>query len=325
MALSLPLEIQEHILSFAQPVDVASVSQTCRAMGHRISRSTHLWRSLFLAHDLFDDPRLSEDYTPIFDWKEELQVRVRFLNICRSKPGVSEPDVRYAITTFITLLTTFIPRYPTRSKFWDGPILDLYESLALLAENRCNDLLLHLDALIIRPSGSSASVHRSFVYDLHNYEHGPGPIMSTNRRSRSVSWQHIHHIRWHIYHVSTPASPTPQHLEATRPYSGCSSQGPDDWAGVEGQWVGYFVFLDGDDFFTYNASSSDSTFCPKFTCLVSSRPQTTGPWTQTLLTVSKLLKNVFGTLISLALNGLQTRAGQKSCSSPTAASLVLTS
>ena len=55
--LDLPLEVAEQILIFPEPVDLASVSRTCKSLCALLyeNKGAHVWRSAFLKP--FDDPR----------------------------------------------------------------------------------------------------------------------------------------------------------------------------------------------------------------------------------------------------------------------------
>ncbi|KAG8932923.1 hypothetical protein FRC02_000350 [Tulasnella sp. 418] len=131
--LNLPLEIIQHILICATPLDVASISQTCRAFRDIIysPTDTHIWKSLFL--DLFDDPRIraevcrdqtfagtgenrnhigSINVSGDYDWKQELQRRIKAAILVNSSKKYRKCDFtkrEEMFSAFISVIETSLP------------------------------------------------------------------------------------------------------------------------------------------------------------------------------------------------------------------------
>ncbi|KIO23080.1 hypothetical protein M407DRAFT_113448 [Tulasnella calospora MUT 4182] len=128
--LQLPLETLQLALCLADPFDVSSTSQTCRALHDAIygPEGTFIWRSLFL--QIWDDPRLRIHLNTTrgwhlgtqgeldmalnaieFDWKAELQKRIRAFKMLHGNPRVSCKERKEVIKTLRSVLYTSAPAF----------------------------------------------------------------------------------------------------------------------------------------------------------------------------------------------------------------------
>ncbi|KAG8974690.1 hypothetical protein FRB90_009723, partial [Tulasnella sp. 427] len=128
--LQLPLETLQLALCFADPFDLSAISQACRALREASygPEGTFVWRSLFLR--IWDDPRLriylstrggwhsgtqAELETAInaieFDWKTELQKRLRAYKMLHGNPRASCKERKEVIKTFLSVIYTSAPAF----------------------------------------------------------------------------------------------------------------------------------------------------------------------------------------------------------------------
>ncbi|KAL4068391.1 hypothetical protein V8B97DRAFT_2024941 [Scleroderma yunnanense] len=289
--LSFSAEILEQILVHCHPRDVAAFSQTCRR-AHAVvygSSDQYLWREFFLSYP-FDDPRrMHEGFSecPSFDWKGELQRRIRAEAIARSSQVSSEEQTN-ALETFLSVVRTASPvvrgydRVPSPSLLWvvdilqstnllQSPIFNVHNGSQNLARLR-SYLALTLDDYdeedMERTNRMKALRGKSqcYVYDLSNYgrDNDWGPFTQLGE----VNWVHIESIINVILSNQTELSPRfvdirpPCGLEATRAYSapGAATRGMRDWAGVEGSWRRYVSFMDYRCTFASNPYFNRSDF-----------------------------------------------------------------
>lgn len=271
---SLSAEVIERILVHCRPCDVAAFSQICRRMHALIYHSTdqYIWRELFLTS--FDDPRKTHEgfcECPSFDWKGELQCRIRAKEIARS-PRASPAEQTEALQTFLSVVCSASPvargddRVPSSSLLW---VMDILQSTHLLqsptfdGHNGSQNLarLRSYLALTLDDCGeddvkgmarvkATRSRSRCYVYDLGHYSKNNdwGPFTQHG----NVNWVHIESIMNVI--LSNQAELPSEYadirprcgLEATRAYStpGAATRSTRDWAGVEGKWRRYVSFMD---------------------------------------------------------------------------------
>ncbi|KAG8916525.1 hypothetical protein FRC00_014727, partial [Tulasnella sp. 408] len=128
--LQLPLETLQLALCLADPFDVSSISQACRAFRDAIygPEGTFIWRSHFL--QVWDDPRLRIHLNSTggwhsgtkaeldmalnaieFDWKTELQKRLRAFKMLHGNPRVSCKERKEVIKTLLSVIHTSAPAF----------------------------------------------------------------------------------------------------------------------------------------------------------------------------------------------------------------------
>lgn len=271
---TIPPEIIEHALTFCHPFDVASFSLTCRFAYYLVyhGNDSHLWRQLFLLYP-FDDPRSclkasdDLDFIPKFNWKAELQRRIKAEEIASGTDGKAI-TWKFALDTFISVVQEASPLLigrelePSHNIDWLTRVLEnspLFHAsicpgdeqvLQLLARLKsCFALLLEGDKSIAQLKGQR-SASRCYVYNLRNYRFGNdwGPFVEGG----GVNWRHIEAILNVIlmnlselpglWSINQP----PLGFHATRAYSAPDSLLRDhkDWAGIEGTWRRHVCFMD---------------------------------------------------------------------------------
>ncbi|KAH0838636.1 hypothetical protein J3R83DRAFT_6959 [Lanmaoa asiatica] len=278
---SVPTEIAEQALTFCHPRDVASFAQTCRAAWSLVNDTTdqYLWRQLFLLFP-FDDPRKTcQGFLKgiQFDWKTELQRRVRAEIIARSAQSTPE-DLHAALVILLDVVRSASPvmlgyeRIPSPSLLWVMDILKSTNMLQLPFNRRhtCQTLARlrsHLALTLDKYDDEEGKAHlktmrtrsRCQVYDLSNYSrHNDwGPFVP---KTGEVDWFHVEcimnvivfNLADHSRHFLDTKPPCG--LEATRAYSApqATTLASHDWAGVEGNWRRLVSFMDYRDLFAFN-------------------------------------------------------------------------
>ncbi|KAI0783154.1 hypothetical protein C8Q75DRAFT_785132 [Abortiporus biennis] len=288
----LPPEIVEQILLELDPLDVDSVSRTCKAYAFQIyDPSNHVfWRSLFLAQPV-DDLRQCVDSLgrPIpptsINWMKSLQRFIRARIVINRDIHCSPEEGMEIIKTLLGLATIMRPAHNADSdplslnpawlvshlndgyKFLDNPLWEpSEEELVLRAKFRTFYGLTFND---YRPRELTKS--RALVYTMRNYRpiNDYGPYLRDG--SGRVDWQllrSIHHVM--SMHI-VPPSPTDidndngktiDHGFTIYPMSipfcqGIIPSGLDldkeqDWAGITGLWQCSFCFVDHRDLLVYN-------------------------------------------------------------------------
>lgn len=253
----------------SDPIDVASISQSCsffrKLIHHPVDQ--HLWRLLFLAR--FDDPRptftINGGDPNKYPWSSELKRRIRsetLLTRRKSFALLQPKDQTLALRTLIDVVRNF----PSPGVLENSLDLEWVERLIVTADIRnapsnaeTAELLAQLHAYhgLTREEkswpGSNAmrTAARGYVYDLRNYakENMWGPFFQDE--SGRVSWVHVNHL-FTVVSMSLEDIPhlwermrPPTGLAAMRPYSAPGTiSDPKDWAGVEGSWYRYVCFID---------------------------------------------------------------------------------
>ena len=232
----------------------------------------------------FDDPRKSPDYDPSvpIDWRMELQGRIRASSVVAFTPEdlplspEAQEEVSDAFETLVKVAHSAIP--PFRSGPDSSPIAshnmrwltDVLACCALFYDPRCsanfnNDRLERLLAywgtpMRGVPTGNLHNEGRCFVYDLRNYtmesDWGVYRVAGTEQldetRARYIyeaNWTHVKHCVNTILFAIVNLLYPPMGFDFIRAYSapGSFDRKPEDWAGVEGEWVRYLCFMDYSD------------------------------------------------------------------------------
>ncbi|CAL1696171.1 unnamed protein product [Somion occarium] len=282
---AIPLEIAEQILMFSHPRDVARISQTCRQFHVLVYKADqYLWRELFLSYP-FDHPKRSYRFTSQqikdFDWKEELQRRVKAeIYISSGKEG---PELQESLLTLHSAVATAADLTDSHQESYNIAWLSklfhtasflhsstLEPSLRSLRAQLHSYLALSYDETPLAQSPTLRALRlqsRCYVYDLRNYTRKTlwGPfIIDPNTNELIANWEHIDHIvNVVIFNIrNLEDSPFQEacpkwNLEMTRAYSAprSSERKPHDWAGAEGTWRRFISFMDYRELFAFNYSS----------------------------------------------------------------------
>ena len=215
--LTLPQEVAELILTFAHPTDVARISQTCRNMHDLVYKTDHyLWRTMYLCYS-FDHPSSSSLYVGdaiySFDWKAELQKRVR-AEIYFSRPRGPSTELADALETLLRVVATAADHSDTIEEScnlsWVSRILASASLFTLPNEeldDRTRQLRAQLRSYFVlsyneTPVEQSETLRalrlqsRCYIYSLQNYDgrNRWGPFIITNEGHVSPDWVHIDHI-----------------------------------------------------------------------------------------------------------------------------------
>jgi hypothetical protein len=282
----IPPEIIEQILLFLDPLDVATVSQTCKSFYNLIypAQDHHLWRALYLAQP-FDDPRralnryLHRFPLETIGWKDTLQAIIRartvLLDPSKCRPG----ELEVVLRTLVRMLRCATPatsstggNTASENLIWlvamlrDGVFL-AYDppgsSTAAVVQMRAY-LLVHLGLTPCDITNASKAAALGFVYDFRNYsyESSFGPYMPDG--SGHINWVHLHAIHravaTHLVDLNEDEPFVFPLIPISMPY--CQSVIPSgmdlsmvlDWAGVEGLWHCSFSFIDHRDLIQLNDS-----------------------------------------------------------------------
>ena len=272
--LYLPPEIIEAILSILPLTAVAAFSQTCKAYYGLIYQpvDNHLWRTLFLNQDEYDDPRLALGPDGHIPWESLLK---QWTNV-RKVLHAHAP--RYTVEVLRTLIQMAEHARPAsqplqfnsrnlehlrtllRSSGFcsqtahtsgqEGPDPDLdMEQTHMVSRLK---LYAGLEAIVSTPSRRLRA--RSFVYDLRNYHrrNDYGPFIPDG--SGRVHWKHLYAIHEVIAmnimdFVESDQPGLPMSMRHIQPQSIPRSKNGDarDWAGLEGKWQVIFCFCDHRD------------------------------------------------------------------------------
>ncbi|KAI8624253.1 hypothetical protein F5Y19DRAFT_320085 [Xylariaceae sp. FL1651] len=157
----LPPEIINHILGYVDPLDLAWIPRTCRALYHAVTANTSLFKLVYLNH--LDAP--SQRHV---NWEQSLKDLVRLQNLCRcSRVDVKKKELDFVHRTVTSLLRN-------AATHGERPGLT-----AKLPQSRNADLLARIFAV---ESNQSAFLCRSFIYERARaefhvsdnvYFHGP--------------------------------------------------------------------------------------------------------------------------------------------------------
>ncbi|KAF8167815.1 hypothetical protein B0H34DRAFT_683143 [Crassisporium funariophilum] len=294
-----PVELNQHILSFCHPWDAASFSKCCRASYALVYNPTdqHLWRQLFLAN--FDPPHIIDDArrnvgltsrtTPL-DWKSNLTTRMKAeLTLFRGPASLVDRrgalEVIVAIIEDSSLAMLSNTTGPHRNLEWlrrvfqQSLILHNLFSVSddhdvqLSAKLRAYCALLidkKIDNKTFSKMLGKRDKSRAYVYDLRHYnaENLWGPFLPDGL----VNWIHIEHL---VNVVSSNIrelpgiwclTRPPTCLDTRRPFSTVtSSMKSNDWAGVEGTWRRYVCSMDYRDLYAFNFTDlADGPRHPRF-------------------------------------------------------------
>ncbi|KAI0032480.1 hypothetical protein K488DRAFT_85783 [Vararia minispora EC-137] len=272
----LPPEIMEYAFTFADPVDIAAVNQTCKTIYNVTAPlNTHFWRTLYLCYP-FDDPRTHfPDAAETFNWRYVFTSRIR----AERFPN----DIAHLLVTVADCLRTLPPHSsvlsadlawverivcerreifhdewpPTSACSSEDGVEDQEDSqvdLAIVGPIPKESRMFIRASLcrLLRPELASAAERRraarSFVYDLRNYVETSvwGPLMPG---ARAPCWKHIDALISVIsanlgdFGFNCPEVLKPPTLrygaEALRAYSAVPGRecSTIDWAGISGEWM----------------------------------------------------------------------------------------
>lgn len=271
----LPLDLLELIVLELDPLDVATISQTCSACYVYIYHSSdteRLWRILYLSQPL-DDPRTCYDHlgyprTGKVDWMAALKRVIRARTVV-GDPSKCKPEERCTVLQTLLDIVCILP--PAPSFFSDDLSLNLVWIAALLRRGSFLDhklwepteeeqqlrsrLHAHYGLITADYRPESLTKSRAYVYNMSRYTWGTdfGPYTG----SGGVNWEHvqaIHHV------MSMQVVPPQEDAEGEQtvftifplslPY--CQRIIPEnvdfaqekDWAGVTGSWQCSFSFCD---------------------------------------------------------------------------------
>jgi hypothetical protein len=269
----IPREIIEQVITYLDPLDVASFSQTCKQINNLVYHSgdSHLWRELYLAQP-FDDPRLAltprleRIPTESIDWKGSLQAITR-ARIVLKDPSKCRPGERETILrTLISLLRgaapapSFCEETLSENLVWlvamlrDGTLLNDTPTTSPTEAQLRAFLLVHLGLTPSDAKNLNKAAVRAYVYDMRQYcsEASFGPYLPDG--SGRVNWAHLHAIHrviaMHLVDLRESESFVFPLIPISMPY--CQSiippaldlKRPHDWAGIEGLWHCSFCFVD---------------------------------------------------------------------------------
>lgn len=282
LLLDLPRELLEHIVVNGDPACAAALAQTCRFF-HSLIYDAHdslIWRGLFLAQ-IFDDPRkcITSRGLPLtadtYDWKSDVQRRVRAASIIRSRSNCSlEPgELQQTLETLVYMIVNIPPSTSdyaidqisynlawVKTQLHEGEFLDMLtdSDLTLRVEEQQLRARLHTYFGLTRRDLQRAvrDDNRAFVYDFRNYADSNcwGPFLQD--ASGRVNWVHIraiqHLMSMHAldldgFLLGTPfIADTPMSLPFCQTLYDVNNSTLDesDWAGVEGRWQCSFCFID---------------------------------------------------------------------------------
>ena len=268
--LKIPAEINERILTMAEPSAVAAMAQSCSFFHNLIHRPVdqHLWRSLYLTR--YDDPRASYKLyggnTDHFPWASELKRRTRTQTLLTRPGRVATLDEETQAFIFSTVANSVFRAPPApliahAADFdWVNRLVGQSDVLHQPARGEAAEfqaqLRLYLDVTYNKRDESAAqairTTSRSFVYDLRKYSRSNlwGPFIHNS--AGRVSWVHMEHIyrvlamniaeiRDLFQHMVPPVG-----INAVRAYTAPRSDPTSikDWAGIEGRWYRYVCFMD---------------------------------------------------------------------------------
>lgn len=283
--LDLPSEVVEQILLACDAFDLSPFSQTCRRYHSLVYESdTQLvWRSLYL--ELWDDPRicLRADGTllavdaPSYDWKGELQRRIRARTVINNPQYWRSSELSHVLRTLVEMIVCIPPatfQYTaeevSRNLLWLGSQKSLENFIGHTASPECTQELpdpeevVQLNARLHTYYGlTKADLNnpvlvdaRALVYDMRNYStrNGWGPFRQD--RSGRVNWVHVRAVQQIMSkYLAVVAGPHADVRISPMSLPFCQAQissiedgvGGDDWAGIEGSWKCSFCFIDHRD------------------------------------------------------------------------------
>ncbi|KAJ3557182.1 hypothetical protein NM688_g1607 [Phlebia brevispora] len=279
--IDLPTEVFEQVVVDLDPIDVSSLTRTCRTFHAIIDDPNNriLWRNLYLAQP-FDD--LRRCVTPLgcqlinIDWKARLQSIIRARTIVRNVISLVPAERIKALQTLLDMAGTVVPLPDPNSDelslnhAWlvallrNGSFLDSQDSLLETSpEERQLRARLHVyfGLTTIDRQPYVRVLSRAYVYAMRNYraENDYGPFLKDG--SGRVDWvhvQHIHHvIAMHIVSRAPTISQYPL-IQLSLPFCqpvippGLDLDDTEDWAGVAGYWRCSFCFCDHRDLLEYN-------------------------------------------------------------------------
>lgn len=277
----IPLEILEQIILELDPIDMASLAQTCKAYHALLyqSPSQHLWRSMYLSQPL-DDPRRCVDplgnslVNTEVDWKDLLQRIIRLRTLARNH-SLCKSEERELVFRTLRYLICQIPPTPdvpseelSLNLVWlaallrGGAFLDIESWPADLPETERQLLACihtHFGISTRDRRRSQLTLSRAFVYAMRHYtwdnEFGPF-LMDGSGRVNWVHLQAIHHVMsMHLVPQTFSEEPEegqsaftifPMSLPFCQTFipQGLVLDQEKDWAGVAGVWTCAFCFCD---------------------------------------------------------------------------------
>ncbi len=254
----LPVETLEEILLHADPIDVASLSQSSRLFARLIYQQAdqHIWRWLYLCQAL-DDPRGCVHITgrrrdaDSLDWKTELQAVMRARMIL-DDVFICRPCERVAVLETLVKLVEWVPPLPAQSRnlVWvggylaDGRLIDKHNvTWQQDADERQLRSKLHVYFGTTPEDTSRAATVRSraYVYDFRHYTWATdfGPFLD----NRKIDWEFLQALR-HSISVHLDETVGEMSLPLTQISMPSDEDWKRDWAGVEGTWDCAFCFCD---------------------------------------------------------------------------------
>jgi hypothetical protein len=269
----IPDDLTEYALTFIHPLDISSLSQTCRSAYTLVYEAPdqHLWHRLFLTYP-FDDPQNAfnpqqTSTSTQYNWRDELQRRVQS-ELIASNIEQRLNKQEFALETLVSVILGAAPvrsglEYtPSDSLQWVTRIIHDSRILDAVADPRNHQLISRIRTyLALSLDGAKdnetktrldalRTMSRCRVYDMHNYRHDNnyGPYLVGGQIDWVQAEAFINVIQMNLMEIHDEWMDTrpPVGLEATRAYSvmGAMNRAVADWACVEGTWRRFVCFMD---------------------------------------------------------------------------------
>ncbi|KAF8508214.1 hypothetical protein JB92DRAFT_2954126 [Gautieria morchelliformis] len=274
----LPLEIIEAILSILPLPAVSAFAQTCKTYRSLVYNpiDNHLWRTLFLNQEEYDDPRLVLGQEAHISWDsllkqwtavskvlhahaplytiEVLRTLIQMAEYARPAKQSLQFDSRNLEHLRTLLRSSGFFSQTVHTSGQEGLDPDSDVELAHMVSRL--KLYAGLEAIVSTPSRRLHA--RSIVYDLRNYHKGNdyGPFIPDG--GGRVHWKHLYAIHeviaLNIMDFAESDQGLPMSMRHIQPQSIPRSESADarDWAGLEGKWQVIFCFCDHRDLLAFN-------------------------------------------------------------------------
>ncbi|KAH7104718.1 hypothetical protein BKA62DRAFT_693176 [Auriculariales sp. MPI-PUGE-AT-0066] len=289
---AIPVELIEHVCSFVDPVDLASLNLTNKALYGLIEESEdkHLWKCIFLT--LFDHPKYavaqialeqpshggSEKDKFVYNWRTALKRRFRAGKILAAFSRVDRTERIFALRTLCDIVLSSPPHTPKMVHSNSAQFVqDLLQQHPLPAFNKWPEhataeeleLKSWLRANAAVPPAEADAFNADFdrltaratIYDLDNHRRHAhfGPFTA----NLNISWIYIDAIVQLALHNVKQDMPAafdlypPNSFQNSRRFSSKDyhRRRPHDWAGIDGVWTRLVCFCDYRDLITYNHSA----------------------------------------------------------------------
>lgn len=258
----LPGEIIEAILIIVPLSSVAAFSQTCKAYRQLVyqPKDNHLWRTLFLTQNEYDNPKHSLGPNVKIQWDSLLQRwTAARLKLAKVPP---EPSVE-ALNDLLDIINHAAPS-PSQSVSLRTMAHVLQKSGILKEENghynpeaAASDEYTQLIYRLKVYTGWKAVAYtpeerlraRCFTYNLRHYHHlnDYGPFLTDG--TCRVNWKHLFMVQEVLAmnimdFMDNHQSEFPMDMKHIQPGSNTDEN---DWAGITGTWQVVFCFCDHRD------------------------------------------------------------------------------